>query len=262
MTVLRMLVHASGALLDLALPLRCGGCEAPGSPWCPRCASELERLSQRPGVVAPDPPPAGLPLVVAAAPYRNVVQRAIVAFKDDDRRDLAPVLAEPLAATVQPFAAAVGALAVVPTPTSRAARRRRGDAPVQLLAARAVRLVRPAPLLVPALRVDRVVADQARLDRAERAANLRGAYAVRPGYAAGLTGIPVLLVDDVITTGATLAECARALRCAGVRVAGAGVVAATELRWAAGSTSGSGAVSAKGPPVSTPPGKGQAGRLA
>ncbi len=94
------------------------------------------------------------------------------------------------------------------------------------------------------------MADQARLDRAERAANLRGAYAVRPGPRPGSPAYPCVLVDDVITTGATLAESARALRSAGVRVVGAAVVAATELRLAAG------------PQRRTPPGTGQAGRLA
>lgn len=230
-----MFRQSGAALLDLALPLRCAGCDAAGFAWCPGCAGELDRLSQRPSLVAPTPPPAGLPLVVAAAPYRDVVQRAVVAFKDDERRDLASVLAEPLASAVRPFAAAVGALAVVPAPSSVAARRRRGDSPVEVLGARAVRLVQPPPRLVRALVVERAVADQARLDRAERAANLRGAYAVRPGPVAGLTGIPAVLIDDVMTTGATLAECARALRRAGVSVAGAAVIAATQLRWATGS---------------------------
>ncbi len=250
MTVVERLARGGAALLDLALPLQCAGCQASGSAWCACCTSELGRLSECAGLVAPVPPPAGLPPVVAAAPYRDSVQRAVVAFKDGDRRDLAPVLAVALAAAIRPFAGAVGALAVVPVPTTREALRHRGDIPVQLLARRAVRLVEPRPRLVAALRVARAVADQAHLDRAERAANLRGAYAVRPGPAATLTGIPVVLVDDVMTTGATLAESARALRCAGVTVAGAAVVAATELRFPTG------------PGGRTPPGTGQAGRLA
>ncbi|MGV1007417.1 MAG: ComF family protein [Dermatophilaceae bacterium] len=250
MRVRHELSRGVAALLDLAVPLRCAGCLSPGSAWCPACAAELAQLTRRPRLVAPVPAPPGLPPVVAAAPYRGVVRRAVVAFKDQQRRDLAPVLAEALARAVGPFAAAAGEVALVPVPTSRAARRRRGDAPVQLLAARTLRLVDPHPRHVDALRVARAVADQARLGRAERAANLTCAYAARARPVTRLTGIPVVLVDDVMTTGATLAESARALRSAGVAVAGAAVVAATELR----------AVAL--PVQRTPPGTGQAGPLA
>lgn len=84
--------------------------------------------------------------------------------------------------------------------------------------------------MVSGLRHARRVDDQARLDSAARAANLAGAFAVRAGDAAYLRGRPVLLVDDVVTTGATLAEGARAARAVGAHVLGAAVVAATSRR--------------------------------
>ncbi|WP_242903273.1 ComF family protein [Actinomadura terrae] len=80
----------------------------------------------------------------------------------------------------------------------------------------------------PALRQRRRVDDQAGLNATERAANLAGALEVNPRT--DMTGRRVLLADDVITTGASLAESARALRAAGAEVTAAATVAATPLR--------------------------------
>jgi predicted amidophosphoribosyltransferase len=73
----------------------------------------------------------------------------------------------------------------------------------------------------------RRVQDQAGLDAAGRAANLRGALAVRPARVPSVRGRAVLLVDDVMTTGATLASGAAAIRAAGAHPFGVAVVAAT-----------------------------------
>lgn len=218
------------AVAELVLPTECAGCATPGPGWCPDCADWLDRRPVRAGLTRPDPPPPGLPLVVTATAYEGPVRRALVAFKDGDRRDLAGVLAPLLADAVAPYLAAVGPLVLVPAPSSRAARRARGDVPVELLARHAARLLRPAPTVVSALRVARVVADQAGLSSAGRATNLAGAYAVRPAAGRAIAGRPVLLVDDVVTTGATLAEADRALREAGLSVVGAAVVSATRRR--------------------------------
>jgi predicted amidophosphoribosyltransferase len=84
--------------------------------------------------------------------------------------------------------------------------------------------------VVPALRHRRAVADSAGLTSAQRAANLAGAFAVRPGYPRLLAGRRVVVVDDLVTTGVTLAECADALRGAGADVVAVATVAATARR--------------------------------
>ena len=115
-------------------------------------------------------------------------------------------------------------------PSSRAAVRRRGEATVVELLRHTSPLLRHGHRVATALVPARQLADQAGLDSAARAANLLGAYAVSSRHRAWLAGREVVLVDDVVTTGATLTEGARALRAAGAQVIAAAVVAATERR--------------------------------
>jgi predicted amidophosphoribosyltransferase len=84
--------------------------------------------------------------------------------------------------------------------------------------------------VVPVLRGARGLADQAGLDAAARAANLAGALRLVHGGERLVAGRAVVVVDDVVTTGATLAECGRCLRAAGAVVVGAATVAATSRR--------------------------------
>jgi len=83
--------------------------------------------------------------------------------------------------------------------------------------------------VLPALRHQRHVADQVGLTHQERAENLRGALAVRPAAVSRLPQRPAVLIDDVTTSGATLAEAAHAIRAAGGRPVGAAVLAATRF---------------------------------
>jgi predicted amidophosphoribosyltransferase len=116
-------------------------------------------------------------------------------------------------------------------PSSRAALRRRGDHPVGDLVAAAAAQTPGSPLVRPLLRVQRTVADQSTLGHRERAENLCGAYALRSGAGAEIAGRAIVLVDDVVTTGATLAEAARVIRSRGGTVVGAATLAATQRRW-------------------------------
>jgi predicted amidophosphoribosyltransferase len=169
---------------------------------------------------------------------------ALVAFKDDDRRDLVAVLAPMLsvamaaALATDPDLRSVlesgnGPVFVVPVPSSPAAVRRRGDAPMELLTRSAVRAVGLSPrdlVVAPALRLRRRVADQAGLDYRQRADNLDRAMQMQPRWRASIGGVACLLVDDVLTTGATLVEAARALRAGGASHVAAATVAATQRR--------------------------------
>ncbi|TLP62077.1 ComF family protein [Microbispora triticiradicis] len=234
------------ALLDLILPPRCAGCGAWGAVACPSC---LVKLLGEPTPRPPDPAPPGLPDCWSATAYEGAARRMILACKERGRTALVPALAACVATCVaawQTEAEAEGEAAVtwlVPVPSARAAVRRRGHDPVRAVATAAVRELRGrgrAAVLAPLLRQRRRVADQAGLGSLERAANLSGAFEVGDRAVGALwpphsgtgraVGFRVVLVDDVVTTGATLAEAARALRAAGVTPSAAVTIAATPRR--------------------------------
>jgi predicted amidophosphoribosyltransferase len=211
-------------LLDLLLPQWCAGCGAEPGLLCARCRGLLGSPARS---AAPSPPPPGLPPAWAVARYEGPVRAMIVAHKESGRVGLARPLGMALAGSVLAAGSGTPAL-VVPVPSTRAAVRHRGHDPTLRIAAAAVDALRARGVdvrRVAALTHARRVADQSGLPVAGRAANLAGALRVaRPGDVAGRR---VVLVDDVITTGFTLAEAARALRAAGAVVAAAAVVAAT-----------------------------------
>lgn len=214
-------------LLDLVLPLECAGCHRPGAPWCARCARALHRLAfpDGPRLVTPVPPPPGVPSVHSWGVYADPLKAAVTAWKDEGRRDLVDRLAPVLAAALgQAVAAAVedaggpdGApVVIVPAPSSRASRRARGDVPLEGLVRQAAGRLPPGVAeVVPVLVERRGVRDQAGLTTLDRRDNVSGAFGVRPRLVRVVTGRTCVVVDDVMTTGATLVECARALAEAG-----------------------------------------------
>ncbi len=222
------------SLLDLVLPATCAGCGAVETSWCPDCATTLRGPARR---AAPDPGPADLPPTWAVAGYAGAVRAAVVAHKEHGvlalTRPLGAALALAVRAAADRSCALPGdgpPLALVPAPSRAAAVRERGRDPTLCLAEAAAAVLRGdgRPVVVaPVLRMRRSARDQAGLGRGARAANLAGAVRVARGSRARLRDHAVLLVDDVVTTGATLAECAAVLRADGVVVAAAAVVAAT-----------------------------------
>ncbi|MGW8766580.1 ComF family protein [Streptomyces sp. NPDC055815] len=204
-------------IAGLVLPVACGGCGRPRTELCPACADALAGAAPR--RVRPSPEPAGLPSVHAAAPYAEAVRELLIAHKERGALTLAGPLGGALAGAVEAAAGpakglADGPLLLVPVPSSRPSVRARGHDPTRRIALAAAaglrRAGRPARV-VPVLRQRRYVADQAGLGARGRLANLSGALEVVPGGARLLTAGKVVLVDDLMTTGASLAEAARAL---------------------------------------------------
>jgi predicted amidophosphoribosyltransferase len=239
------------ALVDLVLPQTCVSCDTPGPVLCAHCAGSL---AGRGRLVWPTPTPSGLPPPYAVSDYAGVARAAILAHKEDGCFALATPLGAALAASVQMAAAATVAdpakpaqpLVLVPVPSRPAAIRARGHDPVLRIGQAAVRTLRRDGIdarIASVLAVRRRTADQAGLSSVQRAANVANAMTVRARaevnrLAAGRGTFPLrrpVLIDDVITTGATLAEAARALRAAGAEVPAAAVVAATRLHERAGS---------------------------
>lgn len=159
-------------------------------------------------------------MVHAAAPYENAVRAVLLAHKERGALGLTGALGGALAAAVRAGAGqAAGARPVllVPVPSARRATAARGHDPVRRIAVAAATELRSGGVragVLAVLRQRRTVADQAGLGARERQANLSGALAVADGGAELLVRGRVVLVDDVLTTGASLADAARAVRAA------------------------------------------------
>ena len=243
------------ALSRLLVPIECPGCGCPDTSLCGACAGLLAGPPSRREADAPrlDRMDGAGPLPVwALAPYAGPLRGVVVAWKDKGRHDLSRVLdgaayraaRTALVPWVRATLAAASASAsapaherdgawrvlVVPAPSSAGARRARGAEPVQGLARAVARALGDAGLDA---RAAPVLAQRGR-DQVGLGARLRGARLgeVRTSRRAARAGLPgrgsaCLLVDDVLTTGATLAACERALEDGGAWVLGALVLAAT-----------------------------------
>ena len=212
-------------MLDLILPLECGGCGAPSTRWCDACAAELSVAVDQPHVVNPRIDPE-VP-VFALGRYAGARRWAILAMKERGRGDLAAPLARALAVGVHrllTWGMVETPLTIVPAPTRRSAARRRGGDPVTRLARVAV-AGHPDVTVVQALRMKALVRDSVGLGTSARERNIAGRVVLR-GERGQLLGTEVVIVDDIVTTGATAREAVRILRDGGIRVTAVLAIAA------------------------------------
>jgi ComF family protein len=201
---------------------------APAIERCPRCAAPHDSGLCAPCRARPDPE-AGPETCFAAVDYRYPWDGLVARFKFRGEAGWAGPFAERLLATRGVIERLDTADWLVPVPLTPARLAERGHHPPWELV-KALRQRHPRPVCADALVRWRDGAAQHRLARAERLHNLHGAFAVPAQRQAVLAGARVLLVDDVVTTGATLQAAAQVLRAAGARRVDALVFARTPAR--------------------------------
>lgn len=202
-------------LLDALLPARCPGCGLEGDAPCPKCARLIGRRLGEPAG-APLGLAVAMPLGLAqlewCAAFTGAARASVHALKYDGERRLARPLGRLMAQRWREVG--IGGDLLVPVPVHAARRRERGFDQAELLA-RAVGETLGLPVVRAVRRASRTVAQHG-LGRGARAGNVGRAFVVDKRHLAGVRGRWVVLVDDVVTTGATLSACAVSLHDAGV----------------------------------------------
>lgn len=209
--------------LDLIYPKRCPGCHKPAVSICESCKIFWEK------------PPISIKLnknsvsvlsVFSVAQYRNEVRAVLLAYKEDGEREAGKVLTEAL---LQARRGIINhsVCTFVPIPSNPKSVRRRGrDFMLDLCNQVAIQ---SGDKVLSIMKVKRDVQDQSKLNERERSQNLVGAFDCTPKNLKLLVKFPIILVDDLLTTGATLREAQRALRQRGVIPIGAITAAHTAL---------------------------------
>lgn len=228
-------------LADLVLPASCAGCDSRDERLsydvCARCVAAIEQL--RAGPTRPTPAPPGLPPCYALGDYGEELRELIISYKDRGRHRLARPLGSLLAEAVATAISSHWPILLLYVPdTGPAARERYGDHMRRLALTAAWRLRQGGRTAIAHAALHaRDKGDSAGMDTVQRVAAAREAFAMRrlgQGQLARLASeAKVVLVDDVITTGHTMAAAVGALAAAGIAVDACVALAATQRRIAA-----------------------------
>jgi predicted amidophosphoribosyltransferase len=237
----RWLTQTAGVLADLVLPSACAGCGRTGSgQLCPDCAAGLAALEPRSAVPTPAPP--GLPPCTALGSYEGPMQGLLITYKERGAHRLSGPLGAQLgravAAALLSSGAVLGtAVVIVPVPATAAARRARQGDHIVRLGRRAARTLRRSgwPVALGHALSALPKADSSHLSADERAFSAAQAFRVRPASAARLgaaarAGARIVVIDDILTTGSTIAAVTAVLGRADVPVHAAVTLAATRRR--------------------------------
>jgi ComF family protein len=218
--------HTAKLALDIALPTLCVACREPvhGEGVCAKCWAQLSFIAPPycPRLGIPfvyDPGPELLSMEAIANPpayqraraavrYDDVARTLVHALKYQDRTDLAPAMGRWMARAGRELLAEADALVPVPLHWKRAWSRRYNQSGAL---ARVIEQQSGVRLAAEALRRVRPTQQQVGLSRAQRASNVQGAFKVADDRKATIQGRRVILIDDVLTSGATVDACARAL---------------------------------------------------
>src|SRR6202162_3164931 len=218
--------HAARLALDIALPTLCVACREPvdGEGVCAECWAKLSFIAKPycPRLGIPfvyDPRPELLSMEAIAHPpaygraraavrYDDVARTLVHALKYQDRTDLAPAMGRWMARAGRELLADADALIPVPLHWRRGWSRRYNQSGAL---ARVIAQQTGVKLASEALRRVRPTQQQIGLSRSQRATNVQGAFKVAVPRQSEIAGRRVILVDDVLTSGATADACARAL---------------------------------------------------
>ncbi|WP_027524060.1 ComF family protein [Bradyrhizobium sp. Ec3.3] len=222
----RMLSRAARLALDIALPTLCVSCREPvdGEGVCAACWAKLSFIAPPycPRLGIPfvyDPGPEMLSMEAIASPpayhraraavrYDDVARTLVHSLKYQDRTDLAPAMGRWMARAGRELLGEADTLVPVPLHWRRAWRRRYNQSGAL---ARVIERQTGVKVKGDILRRIRATEQQIGLSRAQRATNVQGAFQVSADHQAEVQGRRIVLIDDVLTSGATLDACARAL---------------------------------------------------